>query len=186
MEDFYFYTVVIALIILILILAMIGIILSYGNESKVFPPIQNEGPDYWTKATPTEFGNLKGINVSGINLPSDSDPTNFFRVPLGQTNPGKLQTGTDSINTEYWIDACNNTVTPAKFDDYITGVKIGLGNTTSPYKYYIQMKGNDTEWGNLYPGMTTRCAKQKWALDRVIVWDGVTNYNGCTSKADIK
>ena len=188
MEDFYFYTVVIALIILILILAMIGIILSYGNESKVFPPIQNEGPDYWTKATSNEFGTAKGIDVSGINLPTGSEPTNFFRVPLGQTNPGKLQTSTNTINPDYWTDACNNSSpkTPAKFDGYITGVKIGEGNTTSPFKYYIQMKGNDPEWGNLYPKMTIRCAKQKWALDRGIVWDGVTNYNGCTSKADIQ
>jgi len=184
MEDFYFYTVAIALIILILMLTMIGIILSYGNDTKVYPPIQNEGPDYWTKATSNEFGILKGIDVSGINLPVGSDPTNFFRVPLGQTNPGKLQTSTSSINPDYWIDACNNNLRTPANSDGITGVKNtdASGNTN----YYIQMKGNDTEWGNLYHGITIRCAKQKWALDRGIVWDGVTNYNGCISKADIK
>ena len=173
MEDFYFYTIVIALIILIIMLTMIGIILSYGNETKVFPPVQNEGPEYWSRAVSGD--------ISGNNLPSGTSVTNFFKVPIRQTNPGNSDFQ-DGDNVKDWTEASNsgNQQTPANIDG-ITGVKTG---TTSPYTYYIQLSGNDAEWGNLYPGLTVRCAKQKWALDRGIVWDGVTNYNGCTVKPD--
>ncbi len=30
-----------------------------------------------------------------------------------------------------------------------------------------------------YAYLTDTCAKQKWALDNQIKWDGITNYNGC-------
>jgi hypothetical protein len=171
MEDFYFYTIVIALIILIIMLTMIGIILSYGNETKVFPPVQNEGPDYWSRAV--------SVDISGNYLPTGTDPTNFFKVPITQTNPGNSDFQ-DGTKVKDWVDASYsaNPITHANIDG-ITGVKTG-----TPPNYYIQLVGNDAQWGNLYPGLTVRCAKQKWALDRGIVWDGVTNYNGCTANPD--
>jgi hypothetical protein len=180
MEDFYFYTIVIALIILIVMLTMIGIILSYGNETKVYPPIQNEAPDYWSKASADEFGaNDAAIADDGINLPAGTVQTNFFKVPIGQTNPGNSNFQNGSIvNTEYWTVADNtaNKKKPANCGG-ITGVKITKSGNEN---YYIQFIGNDAEWTAAYPGLTVRCAKQKWALDRGIVWDGVTNFNGCT------
>jgi len=186
MEDFYFYTIVIALIILIIMLTMIGIILSYGNETKVYPPIQNEAPDYWSKASSNEFG--ADITLDGINLPAGTVQTNFYKVPLGQTNPGNsdFQNGT-KVNDLYWTlaDNTSNKKKPANCGG-ITGVKNGNS-------YFIQFIGNDAEWTAAYPGLTVRCAKQKWSLDRGIVWDGVTNFNGCkvvdetkTTKATIK
>ena len=176
MEDFYFYTIVIALIILIGMLTMIGIILSYGNETKVYPPIQNEGPDYWTKVALTDFSNIN-ITDDNYNLPTGTDVTNFFKVPIKGTNPGnsEFQNGSKVVG---WMDASNTTnpKKPANIDG-ITGIKYSSN-------YYIQLTGNDDEWTALYPEMTVRCAKQKWALDRGIVWDGVTNYNGCVAKPD--
>lgn len=180
MEDFYFYTVAIALVILIIMLTMIGITLSYGNETKVYPPIENDCPDYWTKAAVNEFGGT--ITANDINLPEGTDVTNFFKVPIGATNPGnsEFQDGA-KINSDYWTDASNSSdpKRPANSDG-ITGVKTTVNGK---HMYYIQLKGNDAEWSNLYPGMSVRCAKQKWALDRGIVWDGVTNYNGCVAKS---
>jgi hypothetical protein len=163
MEDFYFYTVAIALVILIIMLAMIGITLSYGNETKVYPPIENDCPDYWVQATNTD-------NINGQTRTGDSTvPTDYCKYPaITGTNKGSVDgnlyiAGSMSNN---WADISNSIG--------------GIGGNLVSGTCYIQMKGNDPKWGNLYPGMTVRCAKQKWALDRGIVWDGVTNYNGCT------
>lgn len=174
MEDFYFYTIVIALIILIVMLTMIGIILSYGNETKVYPPIQNDCPDYWIQATNADI-------IVGNTRPGQSTTaSDYCKFPTGGTNKGS-----DTYNitdTSNWPDISNS-----------IGGNVVVGNVAVGPTYYVQMKGNDSKWGNLYPGLTVRCAKQKWALDRGIVWDGVTNYNGCkvvdetkTTKATIK
>jgi hypothetical protein len=193
MEDFYFYTIVIALIILIIMLTMIGIILSYGNETKVYPPVQNEGPDYWVRAASGTTDFDVGANNSPFFLPTGTDPTNFFKVPTGSTdtNKGNSVFQTSQTITD-WVLATDNVAAigaaetagyvPAKLKSPakiygITGVRTG---GSSPYTYYIQLIGNDAEWTAAYPGLTVRCAKQKWALDNGIVWDGVTNYNGCT------
>lgn len=156
MEDFYFYTIVIALIILIVMLTMIGIILSYGNETKVYPPIQNDCPDYWVQATSADV--IAGNTRSGESTIA-SDYCKFPSV-IG-TNTGNTDGNLYIANN--WPDISNS-----------------IGGNLVAGTYYVQIKGNDYKWGNLYPGMTVRCAKQKWALDRGIVWDGVTNYNGCT------
>jgi hypothetical protein len=164
MEDFYFYTVAIALIILIIMLTMIGITLSYGNETKVYPPVQYDCPDYWVQATSAD-----SIAFAGNTRVGDSTvATDYCKFPTSNgTNKGS-----DDLNiVTYWSDISNS------IGGNIISENVG-GATTNTY--YIQMKGNDVKWGNLYPGMTVRCAKQKWALDRGIVWDGVTNYNGCT------
>jgi hypothetical protein len=156
MEDFYFYTVAIALVILIIMLAMIGITLSYGNETKVYPPIENDCPDYWVQATDAD-----GIK-SNTRTGDSTVPTDYCKYPtITGTNKGSLD-GNLYI-ADNWVDISNS-----------------IGGNIVAGTYYIQMRGNDLKWGNLYPGMTVRCAKQKWALDHGIVWDGVTNYNGCT------
>ncbi len=42
------------------------------------------------------------------------------------------------------------------------------------------LKLNDAGIMNeLYPSKSDRCSKKQWALNNGIVWDGVTNYNGC-------
>lgn len=43
----------------------------------------------------------------------------------------------------------------------------------------LTLNGNDASWNALYPGLTTRCAQKKWAANRDLVWDGITNYTGC-------
>lgn len=156
MEDFYFYTIVIALIILIIMLTMIGIILSYGNETKVFPPVQNDCPDYWVQANDSDM--IKGNTRVG----DSSTASDYCKFPnMNGTNKGNA--AGNLYITSNWTEISNS-----------------IGGNLYAGTYYIQMKGNDVKWGNLYPGLTVRCAKQKWALDRGIVWDGVTNYNGCT------
>jgi hypothetical protein len=157
MEDFYFYTLAIALIILLIMLTMIGITLSYGNETKVYPPVQNDCPDYWVQATKDDV--IKG----NTRQKDSSEPTDYCIYPtLNGTNKGS---GDGNLYiSDNWIDISNS-----------------IGGNIVAGTYYVQIKGNDAKWGNLYPGMTVRCAKQKWALDYGFVWDGVTNYNGCSS-----
>jgi hypothetical protein len=158
MEDFYFYTIVIALIILIGMLTMIGIILSYGNETKVYPPVQNDCPDYWIQATNAD------VIVGNTRTGQSTIAGDYCKFP---SNNGTNRGSDDITTAANWVDVSNS-----------------IGGNFVSGTYYVQMKGNDSKWGNLYPGMTVRCAKQKWALDRGIVWDGVTNYNGCTVKID--
>ena len=45
----------------------------------------------------------------------------------------------------------------------------------------INFSHND--WASLYPSTTAFCAKQKWARDNRLEWDGITNSAGCEIKA---
>lgn len=163
MDEFYFYTIAIALIILILMLTMIGITLSYGNELKVYPPIQPNCPDYWVQATDND-------TIMGNTKPDGSKNSNDYCIFPTNNGTNKGSTNGDLNIVTNWIDVSNT----------IGGNIVSSKNGLEP-KIYVQMNGNDDKWTSLYPGVTVRCAKQKWALDRGIVWDGVTNFNGCTS-----
>jgi hypothetical protein len=161
MEDFYFYSIVVALVILIGILTMVGITISKGNKTKVYPPVENECPDYWEQGT---TGSLIDGNTKGTAVPSD-----YCKYSL-ITNRGdsRFQAGMKiTADGVEWNDISKN---------------IG-GNTVTDgaglRQFYVQFQNNDASWNKYYPGLSLRCAKRKWANDRGIVWDGVTNYNGC-------
>lgn len=169
MDDFYFYACVIALIILIILLAMIGIAISYSKKLLIYPPSYKNCPDYWTE---------------GDGTPGNGQP-GYCLYPTEQTyrnrGTGEFQHGTHH---------------PIPGDDERTGLteltylaykqdNTESSNPADIRKYYIKMNGNDASWntiygGNSYAGLTARCAKRKWAIDNGIVWDGITNYNGCS------
>jgi hypothetical protein len=48
---------------------------------------------------------------------------------------------------------------------------------------YLKLNNDDDRWQkietNAYAGLSTRCAKKKWAQKYGLQWDGITNYNGC-------
>ena len=44
--------------------------------------------------------------------------------------------------------------------------------------YSLQLNDSGIMSG-LYPAISDRCSKKKWALNNGVVWDGVTNYNAC-------
>ena len=162
MEDFYFYSSIIALVILIGILTMIGITISKGNKTKVYPPVQNECPDYWEQGTQNSL--IKG-NTRANTLPSD------YCKYSKSTNKGNV--------------AFSSKMDPKSNEWNSIKNKIG-GNTmidgAAIQQYYIQFRNNDASWNSLYPGVSVRCAKRKWARDNGIVWDGVSNFNGCVPK----
>jgi len=166
MEDFYFYSSVIALVVLLVILTMIGIIISKGNKSKTYPPVQNECPDYWEQGA-------KGTLIDG-KTPGSTVVTDYCKYPgSDKTNSGNkpfssgLKDTTAGPNSANWNPIVNS----------IGGVTVK--NSSGVDEFYIQLQNNDAKWTTMYPKLSVRCAKRKWANDNGIVWDGVTNYNGC-------
>lgn len=51
------------------------------------------------------------------------------------------------------------------------------GKTTVPGLKSGTVNFNNANWGS--GNQTATCAKQKWAKQYGILWDGVSNYNGC-------
>ena len=47
------------------------------------------------------------------------------------------------------------------------------------YKNTGLAKYDDPVWDTAYPGKNSICAKQQFSKDAKILWDGVSNYNGC-------
>ena len=44
---------------------------------------------------------------------------------------------------------------------------------------YLYIDPNHKNWAKIYSGLTTDCAKNKWATDNGVVWDGYSNNPGC-------
>jgi len=166
MEDFYFYAMIVALIILILILTMVGITISYGNSLKRFPLNASSCPDYWTASGDfCQFPNASGSNRGNSEF-------------IGSGQAGPYPTG----NGELAILGNLGSVGYSTSDGTgtaLTGSTLTSTNISTSGSLYTRMNGNDAEWNAIYSGITPRCAKRKWALESGIVWDGVSNYNGC-------
>jgi hypothetical protein len=167
MEDFYFYACVVALIILILCLTMIGITISFGNSLKLFPSTQKPCPDYWMEGTD---------NDAGYCLYPGKAQSNAGNSEFAGTDP-KVPSASDALE----LNSIGTRIY-ATSDDTTT-VDYASANRNTLDRYFIQLNDNNKNWntiyGNAYAGMTPICAKRKWANDNGIVWDGVTNYNGC-------
>ena len=62
-----------------------------------------------------------------------------------------------------------------------TTVNIGTWSSSTPTAGYNQTTNSidfkNNSWGA--PGNSATCAKRKWARDLGILWDGVSNFNGC-------
>jgi hypothetical protein len=182
MDDFYFYSTIVAMVILIGILTMIGITISKGNASKTYPPVQNECPDYWEQGTTTNTEpTIKGkTDSTGAPIP-DANVSNYCKY-------GTKNIGDSDFSTSLPSDYATFTATKSTNDEWNTiygniGGNVFTNDGTKAH-YYIQFQNNDASWNKLYPGLSVRCAKRKWANDRGILWDGVTNFNGCEPKVN--
>ena len=167
MEDFYFYSIVIAIVVLICVLTVIGLSITTGNLAKKFPPIENECPDYWEQGT---ADSLLAGNVRSPAVPSD-----YCKYPKS------INKGDNTFNTGMTFDPDTNN--SGKEWNNITQNYGGvtLSDSSERRQFYVRFRGNDASWNTIYPGLSVRCAKRKWAKDRGIIWDGVSNYNGCES-----
>jgi len=170
MDDFYFYACVIALIILIILLAMIGIAISYSKKLLIYPPTYKNCPDYWTE----------GDGTTGNGQPGYC----LFPNQTTYRNRGDTSFSTGDVQQVPSTDDLNGLSELAylAYNDNNAQV-LNLTTPADIRKHYIKMNGNDASWnsiyGNSYADLTARCAKRKWAIDNGIVWDGITNYNGC-------
>ncbi len=200
MEDFYFYTCVVALIILLLLLTLVGITVSYSKGSQVFPPTLGTCPDYWQPVS----GTYTGQDACGNAFNISPDYCVYTGSSTANVNNGdaNFMSGT-SPDTNHVLPGSDALTDIARAGVSAYLVKGGLGNYTSTGQspnakiipkpnigssvvgdqYIIQMNNNDSQWTN-YPvyssmGLSPRCVKRKWANDKGIVWDGVSNYNGC-------
>jgi hypothetical protein len=166
MDDFYFYACVIALIILIILLAMIGIAISYSKKLLIYPPTYKNCPDYWTEGDGTSGNGQPGYCL----YPTETSYRN--------RGDGSFNIGTETPSSEDIAGLTKLTYVAYKQDNNETTTMADMK------KIYIKMNGNDASWNTIYDdaytGLTARCAKRKWAIDNGIVWDGITNYNGCT------
>lgn len=88
----------------------------------------------------------------------------------GGKNRGDITATGNIISTGVsypWYTGAGNLLASAGVDSSATATSLKLNNADL--------------WGNLaaYKGLPIRCAQKKWADGLGIVWDGITNYNGC-------
>jgi len=162
MDPFFMYVAIGALVLLILILTAIGVAMTQINSLVPFPSTQNTCPDHW--------------DVSGSN------PNYCGISAVGKKNNGRIQ-----INSNGKIDQSN----AVNIGMCIADNKFGCKASGSPYLanddntlvsgkfHYVKLNDNADGWGGLYPGISERCAKKRWASTLDVTWDGVTNFNGC-------
>lgn len=177
MDDFYFYACVIALIILIVLLTLIGIAISASKQLIIYPPTFKNCPDYWTEGDGTEGNAKPGYCLYPTEISYRNRGNMEFQDNVNKKLPNVSDIGNLHALSFMAYDTGNNAIPTAIMDEAIR-----LPESAS--KFYIKMNENDASWntiyGNAYVGKTVRCAKRQWANENGIVWDGITNYNGCT------
>ena len=163
MDPFFMYVAIGALVLLILILAAIGVAMTQMNSIVPFPSTQNTCPDHW--------------DVSGSN------PNYCGISAVGKRNNGRIQidsnTGEIQKSNAVNIGMC----TVANKFGCTASDPTHLANATNTLVsgkfHYVKLNDNTAGWSALYPGISERCAKKRWASTLDVTWDGVTNFNGC-------
>lgn len=161
MDPFFMYVSIGALVLLILILVVIGVAMSQIQSLDPFPPTMNTCPDYWDVSS----------NPAYCGVPLDTNMKNY----------GYIQTKSSGNNRE--VNPLNNEnigmcTAPSGFGCKTDGTYFDLKPATNSKFQYIKLN-NNSSWSTLYPGITERCAQRSWAQTMNVMWDGVTNYNGC-------
>ena len=163
-DPFYMYVIMGALVILIIVLVALGVMMSELQSNTLFPPTQNACPDYWDlssngKCVFPHSSNSDRNQGAGVIKTSNAKNSSVHAIDI--TSPGFAKWG-----KELYVTDGTTTYT-------------GSG----PQESYIYMSLSDASgvdgMSKLYPGLSTRCAQKRWAMNNNIVWDGVTNFNGC-------
>jgi hypothetical protein len=160
-----------ALVLLILVLTGLGIMMSQLKSLDVFPPMQNSCPDFWDVSSNPNVCVFPTSNSGAKNLGEIAKQSATVNgISLNYID------GTDSY-VKSWAPLLGLTAQNGTAWTSTTGAPSATASTNF---MYLTLNGNDASWNTLYPSLTPRCAKRKWAINNGIVWDGVTNYNGCT------
>jgi hypothetical protein len=112
MDTFQISVLIVAAVLLILIFATVGILSKYTTTDKVFPPIANSCPDYWT------------VDASGNCIIPQKDGPNHGTVYTGDT----INLTTDKLDTsKTYTPGYNSSSSYINFTDPIWGT---LGKST--------------------------------------------------------
>ena len=163
MDPFFTYVAIGALVLLILILTAIGVAMTQINSLVPFPSTQNTCPDNWdvSGSDPNYCGIQlsNGKNNGHIAISSGKiDKSNA--VNIGMCTAGANKFGCTAKDPTRLANDDVTTLVPGKF-------------------HYVKLNDNEAGWGALYPGISERCAKKRWASTLEVTWDGVTNFSGC-------
>ena len=187
MEFFHLAVLTIASIIFIISLTTIGVIMQKGARGGSFPPFAANCPDGWDtiagQPTITITGSITGTFltpdtgtspiaigtiISGPGIPTGTKIVssasggnyNISNSPVNTTMSGKLTLIAPNSDSNTWYTC----VAPAGINANTTGTV--SWNPTGKYISYDDKS-------------VTICEKRQWTDKNNILWDGVSNYNGC-------
>lgn len=119
MDTFQITVLVVAVILLIAIFTTIGILTKYTNFDKVYPPMANTCPDYWTvdsagncllPPTPTSLNTGGVYSSSGsVNLTTDNTDTSKIYTPGYSSDSGSV-----NFNDPLWSSIGKTTLCAKK------------------------------------------------------------------------
>ena len=203
METFYWVTLVVATVLLVVILIGLGILMSRQKSQLTWPPKASTCPDYWNYNTDTKLCELPAsVNTGALYDTSDSstkrvyvDATvkSYSYKPAGSTTTDTQYTDIVSIANVAKGTQSFPTAIPGSSAGWWSGLNVGeKGNighapfpvidtkvttpATDPTTWSFDP--NDARWGTT-TAKSPLCAKQAWAVNNNIEWDGVSNYTGC-------
>ena len=112
-------------------------------------------------------------------------------VMMQSQNKSVVYPPTVSKCPDYWTESAEGTtctMSTRNLGDYYTAavgttaaVTAPLSTTAAPYATTdTTFDSSNNQW-TTSSGKTAICAKRDWAMRHNIVWDGVSNYNNCTS-----
>jgi hypothetical protein len=166
-DPFYMYVAIGAFVILIIVLIALGVMMSELQSTTLFPPTQNACPDYWDLSSngqcvfPHATDNDRNQGTGVIQTDKTTDPSIYA---IKTTSPGF--SGDNGWGKQLSVSNGATTYT-------------GSGSQLN-YRYVsLSDPSGIAGMAKLYPGLSTRCAQKKWAVNNNIVWDGVSNFNGC-------
>lgn len=153
METFYIIVLSVAISILILLLAFYGLFMNSSIKNTAsYPPLPAPTcPDYWSVATD---GSCKIPTAS----PTSKNLGSLFPIKVDSSNKPMQNPDGSPV---YGAIILTKTNTP------------GFDSTAPPGKVDFSHK----DWSK--GGTSALCNQKAWANGANVMWDGVSNYNGC-------
>ena len=113
----------------------------------------------------------------------------FMGIMMRHQNAKAVYPPTTSICPDYWkADDSGNCIMPTQTSStnktiFInSGGKNNLGTNPNIAPYSKDTKSfsiNNVLWSS--GGKSVLCAQKDWSMENNIIWDGISNYNGCQS-----
>lgn len=181
MDQFYYIVVIIALIILVVALIGLGVLLQKQDDGEVFPPVQNQCPDGWTKGadgTCTFAGDNKNLgsfkpnelNAKDFAYLERTTGVQYIRNAASADEPASLGSAVMYYSSDF----------PTRSDVLENGLGTGTFNPAAGVVQTRPAADSSVTYTLKFKSAATACDKKKWANMHGIIWDGISNYNQCT------